>query len=116
MAGLGPSGTAAPIRLHPCDNSYGIANSNSAKQSMVSWQWPTFSLRDGQLVPDHSCRLSDNTRRQFEDTPCLPMESGHPKWGHCVPYMNYSPVAVHENHINRETHGHSMYCLRWDYE
>jgi hypothetical protein len=30
--------------------------------------------------------------------------------------MDYSPVAVDENYINRETHGYGMYGLRRDNE
>ena len=89
---------------------------NDGTQSMVSWPWRTHLLRDGQLVSDHSCRLSDNTRRQLQHTPRLPMEPGHAKWGHSVAQIDYSPVAIHENHINRETHGYGMYCLRRDNE
>ena len=30
--------------------------------------------------------------------------------------MDHSPVAIRENHINRETHGYSVYRLGWDNE
>src|ERR1039457_1099060 len=73
-------------------------------------------FREGQLVADHSRGLSDHTCRQLQHTTRLPMKPGHAKWGHRRSQMDDAPVAVQENHIDREPHGNRMDSLRGNNE
>ena len=70
-------------------------------------------LPDGKLVTDCGRGFGNHPGGQLQHAPCPPMQSGHSERRHCMPHVDNSPCPIQENHVNRETHGHGVYGLRW---
>ena len=109
-----------PLVVARWEAAYAIAHNYGFLEdtrSLVTWSADHLRLlREGQLVADHSRGLSDHTCRQLQHTTRLPMKPGHAKWGHRRSQMDDAPVAVQQNHIDREPHGNRMDGLRGNNE